>query len=88
MPGRIRTIKPELLEDEKTSALDHESFRLFVGLILLADDYGNARASGRYLNGAVFHSCGRVKGAVADLNELARVGLVALYEGGGQAYVH
>jgi hypothetical protein len=88
VPGRIRTIKPELLEDEKTSALDHEAFRLFVGLILLADDYGNARASGRYLNGAIFHSCGRVKGAIADLNVLAKIGLVALYEVGEQAYVH
>jgi hypothetical protein len=88
MPGRIRTLKPEILEDEKTAGLDHESFRLFVALILLADDYGNVRASGAYLNGAIFHSCGPSRGAIEGLNILAKVGLARLYEAGGQAYLH
>jgi two-component system sensor histidine kinase BaeS len=37
MSGRIRTIKPELLDDERTATLSDAAFRLFIGLILLAD---------------------------------------------------
>jgi len=43
--GRIRCIKPELLEDERTAGLSHEAFRLFIGLILLSDDEGNGPGS-------------------------------------------
>jgi hypothetical protein len=56
MSGRIRTIKPELLEDDKTARLSHEEWRTFVSLLLIADDHGNCRANPKYLDGAIFHS--------------------------------
>jgi hypothetical protein len=43
--GRIRTVKPEWLEDELLAAASDEARVLSVGLILMADDYGNGRAS-------------------------------------------
>lgn len=54
MSGRIRTIKPELLEDAVTAGISHAAFRLYVGSILIADDYGNLRADPRKLRGDVF----------------------------------
>lgn len=51
---KIRTIKPEALEDRCTACLSHEAFRLWVGLTLLADDDGLVRATPGYLLGAVF----------------------------------
>jgi len=54
MSGRIRTIKPELLEDAVTAGLSHVAFRLFIGCILLADDYGNLRFEMPWLRGQVF----------------------------------
>ena len=44
MSGRIRTIKPELLDDAVTAGLSDMAFRLFVSSIVLADDYGRLRA--------------------------------------------
>ncbi len=88
MAGRIRTIKPELLEDERTATLSHEAFRLFVGLLLLADDYGNFRANPKMLDGAVYHSQETREGLASLLDELARVSLVTLYRVRDQAYGH
>ena len=54
MAGRIRSIKPELLEDEKAAALSDAAWRLFVSSWLLADDYGCFRAGPRYLAALVW----------------------------------
>lgn len=43
--SRIRTVKPEWLEDELLAASSDAARTLSVGLILSADDYGNGRAS-------------------------------------------
>ncbi len=87
MPGRIRTIKPELIEDAVTSGLSHEAFRLFIGMILIADDHGNLRAGGAYLLGQVFHSA-PLMGAIGDIcDELGRK-LVIFYDVDGQRYAH
>lgn len=45
MTGRIRTIKPEWLEDELLAGASNEARLLSVGLILMADDYGRGRAN-------------------------------------------
>jgi hypothetical protein len=45
MTGRIRTIKPEWLEDELLANASNEARVLSVGLILMADDYGRGRAN-------------------------------------------
>lgn len=85
--ARIRSIKPELLEDEKTAKLSHLEWRLFVSLLLLADDYGNFRASPGRIQGAAFW--GRSEGDVsAALETLSRERLIRLYSVDGQAYGH
>lgn len=57
MSGRIRSIKPELLEDAVTAGLSDMAFRLFIACILLADDYGNLRFEPAWLRGQVYWSC-------------------------------
>lgn len=95
MGGRIRTVKPELLEDGVTAGLSHEGFRLYVGIILLADDWGNARADAAWLHGQVFHARPLPRGAEdleTHLEELARPkstgrpGLIVRYSVRGQRY--
>src|ERR1700730_17376455 len=87
MGGRIRSIKPELLEDERTAGLSHVAFRLFMGLILLSDDYGNLRATPALLAGSVFWAQS-VDDVVPVLQELVTAGLVRLYTVRGQRYGH
>ena len=52
--SRIRTIKPELLDDDKAAELPHQAWRLMVSVFVLADDHGRIRASLRYLAANVF----------------------------------
>lgn len=86
MAGRIRTIKPELLEDEKASALSDAAWRLFVSSWLLADDHGRFRAGAKYLAAQVWQDTGETEKASRALAELARVGRVRVYRVEGQAY--
>lgn len=86
MAGRIRTIKPELLEDEKASALSDAAWRLFVSSWLLCDDHGRFRAGARYLAAMVWQDTGRVASAAEALAELARAGRVRVYQAGGDTY--
>ncbi len=86
MSGRIRTIKPELLEDAVTAGLGDSAFRLFIGLILLADDYGNMRAEPRYLEGQIYWSAIPEKSVATSCKELGP--LVTFYKVRGQLYAH
>jgi hypothetical protein len=90
MSGRIRTIKPELLEDTKTSCLTHLQFRLFVSLILLADDYGNLRASVGLIRGSAFWGVPDTteEELETSISELEDLGLVETYSMRGQIYAH
>lgn len=54
MSGRIRSIKPEILEDAVTAGLSDMGFRLFIACITLADDYGRLRAEPGWIMGQVF----------------------------------
>lgn len=85
MSGRIRTVKPELLEDAVTAGLSDRAFRLFIAVILMADDYGRLRAEPRFLAGQVYwlRECALEDLTVA-LRELDR--LVLFYEVHGQQY--
>jgi hypothetical protein len=86
---RIRTIKPEILTDEKSAALTDTAWRLFVSCIVMADDYGNFRASPAFLHSQVFWATTTYRDACANaLETLARLSLVSLYEVGGQQYGH
>lgn len=85
MSGRIRTIKPELLEDAVTAGLSETAFRLFVGMILLADDYGVLRAEPAYLAGQIFWKVPPSKPIDEAFGELSAK-LVQVYDAGGQRY--
>ena len=85
--ARIRSIKPELLEDEKTATLSHLEWRLFVSLLLLADDYGNFRATPGRVSGAALWA--HLDEDVTPVMErLGAVGLIRLYVVDGQRYGH
>jgi hypothetical protein len=80
MSGRIRSIKPELLDDERVARLSGNAFRLFVGCLLLADDYGNHRWVTRWLQGQIFW--GRPEVTIEDV-EAAQVELIGDVPGKG-----
>ena len=54
MAGRIRTVKPEWIEDEKLGLLSDAARVLSVAMLLISDDHGNARANMRWLSGQVW----------------------------------
>ncbi len=88
MSGRIRTIKPELLEDEKTASLSDTEFRVFIGLLLLADDYGNFRANPTWVRSQIYWARDDVGQIRESLATLSRLSLVTLYTVSGQQYGH
>lgn len=89
MAGRIRSIKPEILEDEKTAELSHIEWRLFVSLFLIADDHGNLRGESSYIRGQCLWATDDTREDVEDaLEGLARVSLVSRYTVRGQSYYH
>jgi hypothetical protein len=83
--GRIRTVKPEWLEDELLALASSDARVLSIALMLLADDYGNGRANVVLLAGQAFP--GKVLQTTASaLAELVKIRFVALYEVDGQRY--
>lgn len=85
MNGRIRTIKPEWLDDELLSACSGDARTLSVALMLLADDYGNGRAGEAYLAGRAFP--GKIPETLRSaLEELVAIRYVGLYTVEGQRY--
>jgi hypothetical protein len=88
---RIRTIKPEWLEDERLATCSDTARMVSVALIVLADDYGNGRAHHLYLTSRIWpyascdthESLARVSRA---LHELVAIGFAQLYEIKGQTY--
>lgn len=86
---RIRTVKPEWLEDEKIALASTEARLLSIALLLLADDYGNGRAHLAILGPRVFPGAQNPRETLAKaLDELARLSFVVLYEVEGQSYFH
>lgn len=86
--ARIRSIKPELLEDERTALLTNGEWRLFVSLLLLADDYGNLRANPKQIDGTVFWGTTEPMDVQGMLLVLQDAGLIRLYHVRGQTYAH
>ncbi len=85
MSGRIRSLKPEWLEDEPLVACSSDARVLSAALIVLADDYGNGRGGELFLTSRVFPGKSRETLARA-LEELVRIRYVELYEIDGQRY--
>lgn len=86
MPGRIRTLKPEWLDDEKLRACSCQARVLSVGLILLADDHGRGRASFAWLSSNIFHFNEDILQTDSAMRELVSVGFVRTYEVRDQHY--
>jgi hypothetical protein len=85
---RIRTLKPEILDDEKIAPLSDSAFRLFTSFVVLADDYGNARADIRWLQGQIWWAHGEPPNILTALIELYRATLIEVYAVRGGTYVH
>lgn len=85
--GRIRTLKPELLEDELILGLSIPTRWLFVSCILLADDHGNMRANPTYLRNIAFGGDPEVDISFV-LFELLETKIVESYTVRGQQYLH
>lgn len=89
MAGRIRSIKPELLEDGKTARLGHLEWRLFVSMIVIADDHGNLRGDPDYVRSTALWASRESAATVAKaLETLARLSLVVPYRAREQDYLH
>ena len=83
--SRIRSLKPEWLDDELLSTASSDARTLSIGLICLADDYGNGRAGRIQIANRVFP--GKAPETLDNaLSELVRIRYVMLYEVGGQRY--
>lgn len=93
---RIRTIKPEWLEDEELAAASDEARVLSVALILMSDDHGRGRASIATIAAETWrYALERNDGADAPevlakasraLRELVDMGFVRLYSVRAQRY--
>lgn len=86
--ARIRTIKPEILEDAVTAGLSDSAFRLFASAIVLADDYGNLQGDERWLRSQIWWAHEKPPRFAEILRELRQGSLVAIYEVRGQKYLH
>ncbi len=86
MARKIRSMKPEIIDDEKTGPLLDSAFRLFVSMILLADDAGNVRADARWLQGQVWWAHADRPDVSSLLENLRSVGLIQMYEVRGGVY--
>lgn len=84
--SRIRSIKPEILDDEVAAGLSDAAWRLWVSSWVLADDHGNFRAGTRYLAARVWQDSSHA--AAEPLLELSSKGRVKLYAVAGQRYAH
>lgn len=85
---RIRTLKPEILDDEKVAPLSDTAFRLFTSMVILADDWGNVRADVRWLQAQIWWAHGGAPNVLLALVELCRATLIEVYAVRGGTYVH
>lgn len=80
--ARIRSLKPQVWQDERVGQISRDARLLFVGLITLADDEGRFRTLPSVVCGHIFP---RDRDAARKLQkwlcELESAGLVQLYGG-------
>ena len=85
---RIRTLKPDVWQDERVGRLGRDERLLFVGLITFADDEGRFRALPAAILGHVYpydHDITPRK-VTAWLEALDASGLIVLYDHDGTSY--
>jgi hypothetical protein len=94
MPGRIRTVKPEWMDDQRLSHASSDARVMSVCLILLADDYGNGRCVPMDIGPRVFPVSSVTLESLlnvsvrthAALCELTEIRYSAMYQVDGQTY--
>lgn len=94
MAGRIRSIKPEWLEDERMVMASSDARVLSIALILMADDYGNGRCCKAALACRVFPPSGDSPESLMNsydrfskaLSEVTETRFAGVYEIDGQQY--
>lgn len=87
MAGRIRSVKPEWLDDEKLSHASLAARVLSIGLILIADDHGRGRGHPIDIGAAVFKAEPNPREvAAAALKELVEIEYIVTYTVRGQSY--
>lgn len=85
---RIRTLKPEMWQDENVGCLSRDARILLVGLITMADDEGRLRAPGAAILGHVFPYDGDAPRKLAGwLDEVVASGMVLRYAHKGLPYL-
>lgn len=86
---RIRTLKPEHRQHRKVGPLDHITYRLWVGMILEADDEGRLVYDAAALRVLIFGYHVDVTRAIIEdsTSALAAIGLIRRYVVNGQNYV-
>src|SRR5579885_320289 len=87
MGRRIRTIKPELWDDQGFGSISSDARLLFIGLLSESDDDGRFRAHPAHLK----YACRKFDASTPSdiggwLREIVDTGMVALYEHRRQAY--
>jgi hypothetical protein len=85
---RIRTVKPEMWQDEALGAVSVHARLLFVGLITQADDDGRLRGAPSLIGGSVFPYDGfQARKIDGWLDELTERSLIVRYEWGDQRFI-
>lgn len=88
MRPRIRTLKPEVWQDERVGNLSHGARLLFVGLITMADDEGRLRELSTLILGQVFPYDDISSAKLSRwLAEIAASGMVKRYVMDGCCYI-
>ena len=86
--ARIRTVKPEIHQDEAIGELTDAAFRLFIGLITQADDAGRLKGDPRLIGAQVWPYQPKKKAEVENwLDELDRAGLIRRYAHAGKPFI-
>ena len=88
MPDRI--VRDELLDSDRYLGLSSDTVRIvFVHFLLVADDLGNAEATGPFIRRRILPGSQVPDDTLAKiLEELSSVDLVRVYEVGPKRYVH
>lgn len=87
MAGRIRSVKPEWLEDERLAHASLAARVLSIGLMLIADDHGRGRGHPVDVGAAVFKAEPNPREIAATaLAELETIEFIVTYTVRGQTY--
>ena len=85
---RARMFRPEHRSHRKVGQLSHFEYRIWVGMVLEADDEGRCTTDAQQLKASIVPFASRITLAsvMHAVAKLAQVGLISLYEVGGNTY--